>query len=353
MDGSLRSLSYPKIHRDRWCVLCQGPPPAAVCVCVCVYDCQRATGISKFFNLQCPSFNPFFLCMKLPILIMEYQFKSFYLQYYAYVLLLFLSSCPVSSSKMDNLMWPICWQKSSSDWVPRFFMIAPKPEERWSSTGGCPEGHTSFASSACTRTCITGRNACWSSWSGRIPPLFPSCFPANAVIYSRWFNCVCLTAWREESCSAGSRRRETRRSLRKVRAARSPNASRGTCCRRVPLCAFDFLGVLPVWDIVSLLPSQRLPRSCGTSARPPTTSTASTSPTETSRCREEEVTFTCGGDVSSFVLSSLSPPQPENLLYTSKDRNTILKLTDFGFAKETTLHNPLQTPCYTPYYVGE
>lgn len=66
-------------------------------------------------------------------------------------------------------------QKSSSDWVPRFFTIVPKPEERWSSTGGCPEGRTSFASSACTRTCITGRNACWSSWSGRIPLLSPSC----------------------------------------------------------------------------------------------------------------------------------------------------------------------------------
>lgn len=45
--------------------------------------------------------------------------------------------------------------------------------------------------------------------------------------------------------------------------------------------------------------------------------------------------------------------QPENLLYTSKEKNAVLKLTDFGFAKETTLHNPLQTPCYTPYYVGK
>lgn len=44
--------------------------------------------------------------------------------------------------------------------------------------------------------------------------------------------------------------------------------------------------------------------------------------------------------------------QPENLLYTSKDKDTVLKLTDFGFAKETTV-NALQTPCYTPYYVGE
>ena len=45
--------------------------------------------------------------------------------------------------------------------------------------------------------------------------------------------------------------------------------------------------------------------------------------------------------------------QPENLLYTSKKPNALLKLTDFGFAKETTTHNSLATPCYTPYYVGK
>uniref|UniRef100_A0AAX7TDK8 non-specific serine/threonine protein kinase n=1 Tax=Astatotilapia calliptera TaxID=8154 RepID=A0AAX7TDK8_ASTCA len=45
--------------------------------------------------------------------------------------------------------------------------------------------------------------------------------------------------------------------------------------------------------------------------------------------------------------------KPENLLYTTKESNATLKLTDFGFAKEMTLHNSLQTPCYTPYYVGE
>ncbi|XP_063072356.1 MAP kinase-activated protein kinase 2 [Engraulis encrasicolus] len=44
--------------------------------------------------------------------------------------------------------------------------------------------------------------------------------------------------------------------------------------------------------------------------------------------------------------------KPENLLYTSKRPNAILKLTDFGFAKETTTHNSLATPCYTPYYVA-
>lgn len=49
---------------------------------------------------------------------------------------------------------------------------------------------------------------------------------------------------------------------------------------------------------------------------------------------------------------SLPLPQPENLLYTHQKSNGTLKLTDFGFAKETT-HNLLQTPCYTPYYVGK
>ncbi|XP_058844229.1 MAP kinase-activated protein kinase 2-like isoform X2 [Acipenser ruthenus] len=44
--------------------------------------------------------------------------------------------------------------------------------------------------------------------------------------------------------------------------------------------------------------------------------------------------------------------KPENLLYTVKEQNAVLKLTDFGFAKETTMHNSLQTPCYTPYYVA-
>ncbi|XP_041747733.1 MAP kinase-activated protein kinase 2 isoform X2 [Coregonus clupeaformis] len=44
--------------------------------------------------------------------------------------------------------------------------------------------------------------------------------------------------------------------------------------------------------------------------------------------------------------------KPENLLYLSKRPNALLKLTDFGFAKETTTHNSLATPCYTPYYVA-
>ncbi|XP_043932799.1 MAP kinase-activated protein kinase 2 [Protopterus annectens] len=44
--------------------------------------------------------------------------------------------------------------------------------------------------------------------------------------------------------------------------------------------------------------------------------------------------------------------KPENLLYVSKRPNSVLKLTDFGFAKETTVYNSLATPCYTPYYVA-
>ena len=34
------------------------------------------------------------------------------------------------------------------------------------------------------------------------------------------------------------------------------------------------------------------------------------------------------------------------------DNMGVLKLTDFGFAKETHTRDTLQTPCYTPYYVG-
>lgn len=44
--------------------------------------------------------------------------------------------------------------------------------------------------------------------------------------------------------------------------------------------------------------------------------------------------------------------KPENLLYTSPNPNAILKLTDFGFSKETFVKDTLQTPCYTPYYVA-
>ncbi|KAB7499255.1 MAP kinase-activated protein kinase 2 [Armadillidium nasatum] len=44
--------------------------------------------------------------------------------------------------------------------------------------------------------------------------------------------------------------------------------------------------------------------------------------------------------------------KPENLLYTKVGSEGVLKLTDFGFAKEIFSKDTLQTPCYTPYYVA-
>ncbi|KAM3185011.1 hypothetical protein ACTXT7_007222 [Hymenolepis weldensis] len=42
--------------------------------------------------------------------------------------------------------------------------------------------------------------------------------------------------------------------------------------------------------------------------------------------------------------------KPENLLFESDAPDATLKLTDFGFAKETS--DFLKTPCFTPYYVA-
>ncbi|KAK2718447.1 MAP kinase-activated protein kinase 2-like [Artemia franciscana] len=44
--------------------------------------------------------------------------------------------------------------------------------------------------------------------------------------------------------------------------------------------------------------------------------------------------------------------KPENLLYTAPGPHGVLKLTDFGFAKEAYSKESLQTPCYTPYYAA-
>ncbi|VDK36254.1 unnamed protein product [Taenia asiatica] len=44
--------------------------------------------------------------------------------------------------------------------------------------------------------------------------------------------------------------------------------------------------------------------------------------------------------------------KPENLLFTSDAPDATLKLTDFGFARETSGGTPLQSPCFTPYYVA-
>lgn len=69
-----------------------------------------------------------------------------------------------------------------------------------------------------------------------------------------------------------------------------------------------------------------------------------------------DVGFFCIDDLYSAVQKTVTffcLFQPENLLYTSKRPDAILKLTDFGFAKEITTLNSLATPCYTPYYVGK
>ncbi|KAF8561621.1 hypothetical protein P879_07085 [Paragonimus westermani] len=43
--------------------------------------------------------------------------------------------------------------------------------------------------------------------------------------------------------------------------------------------------------------------------------------------------------------------KPENLLFASA-KSDLLKLTDFGFARELVGTNSLKTPCYTPYYAA-
>jgi serine/threonine protein kinase len=50
--------------------------------------------------------------------------------------------------------------------------------------------------------------------------------------------------------------------------------------------------------------------------------------------------------VFSKIINKLSSP-------FFADNLGVLKLTDFGFAKETHIRDTLQTPCYTPYYVGK
>jgi len=44
--------------------------------------------------------------------------------------------------------------------------------------------------------------------------------------------------------------------------------------------------------------------------------------------------------------------KPENILFSKEGDEGILKLTDFGFAKQTSEVLTLQTACYTPYYVA-
>ena len=51
-----------------------------------------------------------------------------------------------------------------------------------------------------------------------------------------------------------------------------------------------------------------------------------------------------------IAISTTIDLKPENLLLSTNDDKAVIKLTDFGFAKEVNLG--LVTPCYTPYYVA-
>ena len=51
-----------------------------------------------------------------------------------------------------------------------------------------------------------------------------------------------------------------------------------------------------------------------------------------------------------WLLPTSPQLQPENFLCVDKSPSPRVKLIDFGFAK--TLADGLQTPVYTPYYVG-
>lgn len=53
-----------------------------------------------------------------------------------------------------------------------------------------------------------------------------------------------------------------------------------------------------------------------------------------------------------FLKFSLSPSQPENLLYYNMDENAKIMVSDFGLSK-TLEHGVMSTACGTPGYVGE
>ena len=60
-----------------------------------------------------------------------------------------------------------------------------------------------------------------------------------------------------------------------------------------------------------------------------------------------------GEDLCTFQITSELIPSKGIVVLFVLEVTGVIKLTDFGFAKETQDKNTLQTPCYTPYYVGK
>jgi serine/threonine protein kinase len=54
--------------------------------------------------------------------------------------------------------------------------------------------------------------------------------------------------------------------------------------------------------------------------------------------------------IYSLILNFFRDIKPENLLYSETGENSVLKLTDFGFARRFTENEKiLETPCYVSF----
>lgn len=152
--------------------------------------------------------------------------------------------------------------------------------------------------------------------------LFSSCFPAVSQLFFFIGVGVIVCIWqhggrRAVQSDPGKGRPGVHRERWVLPGPWTHRSKAETCCSHCPV----FWGLLPVWGILLLFPSQRLLRSCGTSARPPTTSTASTSPTETSRCGEEDMAFTCGDDSRLICpLVCVSSPAREPVVHIQRKK---------------------------------
>ncbi|XP_077385847.1 MAP kinase-activated protein kinase 2-like isoform X2 [Festucalex cinctus] len=171
----------------------------------------------------------------------------------------------------------------------RFYTTHLKPAVRWSCTDEFLVVRTWSASSACMRTCTRGRNVSSSSWSGERLNHFAVFIILIVTRVEVQFNCILL------------------RSVFKIMEG-------GELFCRIQARGDQAFTEREASEIM---------RDIGSA-----------------------IEYLHQMDIAHRDV------KPENLLYSTKETNASLKLTDFGFAKETTVHNSLQTPCYTPYYVA-